>query len=899
MSTTTTRRHLTAGATTPVASVYSDDERANRSANQGLLRFVEAYRLNAHLQADLDPLGMRPRQDLTNELDHTQYGLNNVGVYDVTGIMTLPDGSTTADISTIIAHLQTSYCGPIGVEAQTLRSEEERRFFADRFETLPTPSLVEKRNILSSLVQCEAFDKFMTVKFASFKRYGAEGAESMLPAMEALFVAASRHGIDNVVLGMPHRGRFNLLVALLDYPARAFFAKVKGASHIPADMDGWCDVASHIAQSVTKKFDKQRPMNVTLLHNPSHLEAVNPVAQGKTRAKMDITNDPTGDRNLCLQLHGDAAFAGQGIVPESLQMAHLAGFQTGGTVHMIVNNQLGFTTDPSRSRSTVYSSDIARMLNCPVIHVNAERPEHVVHVCKVAMEYRQKYRKDVIIDLIGYRKWGHNEVDEPSFTQPAMYTNIRARKSVAKQYEDQLMAEGVINDQVVPKLLTRLNEHLEAELAAVATWKPQAKDLTLQGRWKGIIQAKSLYDTPDTGVDVEILKRVGRASVSLPDAFSPHSRVQRSHIEPRLKMVETGKELDWATTEAMAFGSIMNQGINIRICGQDVERGTFSQRYVVLVDQKTSRRHTPLTAAGLPGRLHSINSHLSEEAVLGFELGYNWEAPNQLNIWEAQFGDFHNGAQIIIDTFITSAETKWLRQTGLVMLLPHGFDGAGPEHSSCRVERFLQLVDSDPREAKEAKAINFIVANPSTPANYFHLLRRQVNRPYRKPLVVVGPKQLLRHSSAVNDITELAPGTKFESVLGDDIKLDNVSTIVVCSGKVYYDLHAKRAAANRDDIAFIRIEELAPFPFENLQRHLSNVKSKSRVGIKKVVWFQEEPLNAGAWLYAEPRLATVTSSVGLPSAVFIGRPPLPLPAVGSGVAHKAQEEAIYKAVFAK
>lgn len=877
----------------------------NAMANGHVLKFVETFREKGHIYAQLNPISANNND--RSVLHFQNFGLIPGHSYNVEGILSLPNGQTVATSEEIQAHLESVYCGMIGVETASVESVEERAWLNEQLEAHPFTassfSTAERRNICSLLVQSEAFDHFMTLKFPTFKRYGLEGNESTMPALESILVAAQKAKMKNVVIGMPHRGRLNFLVSLLDYPARALFAKVKGQSLVPEGMDSWDDVISHVAQSVTKKYDPSlsNPLSVSLLHNPSHLEAVNPVSAGKARAKQDELDPAVArDQVLCLQLHGDAAFAGQGLCTETLNMAHLPDFDVGGTMHVIVNNQLGFTTGYPKSRSSRYSSDIMRIISAPVIHVNADNPEAVVYAARLCMEYRRIFKKDVLLDIIGFRKWGHNEVDEPAFTQPLMYKTIRSRKSIVENYKNQLLQENVITEDWLSKLKQRLTTYLEKELNEAANHKA-SKNEHFQNKWSTMVQPFNCLDEVQTGVDVSQLKTISKASVTLPPSFAVHPRLKKGHVDARLQVTESGKDIDWATAEAMAFGTLMAEGKNLRIAGQDVDRGTFSHRHTVLIDQNTAERYTPLLNAGLPGKIHSVNSHLAELAVMLYEFGYSWESPNTFNLWEAQFGDFNNGAQIAIDQFLTSSESKWLRQSALTLLLPHGYDGAGPEHSSSRVERFLQL--SDDSEFKihtkgDKNNINLIVVNCTTPAQYFHVLRRQLVRNYRKPLVIITPKTLLRHEKAVSNIEEMGPGTQFHSVLADTslsaADASKVKTVVLLSGKSYYELVDRRNAAGRSDIAFIRVEELSPFPWEAVQAHIAPYTNASNF-----VWFQEEPANAGCWNWVMPRINKLLKSMGKNGEVqYVGRPPLASPAVGAAVYHKKEHEQMFKDLFA-
>ncbi|KAG5456304.1 MAG: LOW QUALITY PROTEIN: thiamine diphosphate-binding protein [Olpidium bornovanus] len=661
----------------------------------------------------------------------------------------------------------------------------------------------------------------MAKKFAQVKRYGLEGAESMMVALDSLLRSANKAGVADVVLGMPHRGRLNLLTDLLQYDPTALFSKIKGNAEFPESLAASGDVLSHLASSPTLHYGQPKPLRVALLHNPSHLEAVNPVAMGKARAKQMYLFDKRtetdchlGDRVMCVQLHGDAAFAGQGVVMESLGLSNLPHFTSGGSVHIIVNNQIGYTTPATNARSTAYTTDIAKMINAPIIHVNGDHPEDVAWASKLAFEYRNKFRKDVVLDLVSFRRWGHNELDEPSFTQPKMYTIIRSRKSVPLLYEErllvsgnrfadsrqQLKGEGVIKGQAeIDNFRQAYFDLLDEKLKASDSYVPKASQL--EGKWEKMTLATETISKANTGVDVPLLKAIGKASVAVPPQMSVHPRLEKAHIQSRLTKIASGNKIDWATGEALACGSLLLEGYGVRICGQDVGRGTFSQRHAMLVDQKNESIIVPLNnlaaqvGAESQGFLEVTNSNLSELAVLGFEYGMSIETPDVLNIWEAQFGDFFNSAQVIIDTYVASGESEfgwewsfWLRQSGLVMLLPHGFDGAGPEHSSCRVERFLQMSDDrfDVANTSKKVNVNWHVVNPTTPAQYFHLLRRQMRRPFRKPLVVVAPKVLLRLPAAASDISEMGPGTGFQPVLGDSTIQDSSKSAELFHSRIFF-----------------------------------------------------------------------------------------------------------------
>ncbi|KAF9403025.1 hypothetical protein BGZ94_004739, partial [Podila epigama] len=742
----------------------------------------------------------------------------------------------------------------------------------------------DKQRIFELLTKSEVFDHFMGKKFAQVKRYGLEGAESMMVALDALFQTASKAGITEAVLGMPHRGRLNLLTDLMQYNPTALFSKVKGNPEFPPELPASGDVLSHIANSPKLDYGEAEPLHVSMLHNPSHLEAVNPVAMGKARAKqMDLIANSSpdcqlGDKVMCVQLHGDAAFTGQGVVMESLGLSNLPHFTSGGSIHIVVNNQIGYTTPAQNARSSVYSSDIGKMINAPVIHVNGDHPEEVVHAMRIAFEYRNKFRKDVILDLVAYRRWGHNELDEPAFTQPLMYDNIRARKSVPKLYEEKLLAENVLSKAAIDELRQDYFEKLEDDFSEIDSFKPEADHL--KGKWKDMILPTETVSKINTGIDQEKMKEIAKASVATPGDFVIHPRLEKFHVQSRLNKIKDGQKIDWATAEAIAFGSLLTEGYDVRICGQDVGRGTFSQRHAIETQ----------------GHLEVANSSLSELAVLAFETGMSYETPKMLNIWEAQFGDFFNSAQVTIDTYVSSAETKWLRQSGLVMLLPHGYDGAGPEHSTCRIERWLQMTSDSFNVTDPSIKVNtnMHVVNPTTPAQYFHLLRRQMKRNFRKPLIVVGPKTLLRLPTAVSTFEDMAPGTSFEPVLGDSATEQDPSSVekvLFVSGKLYYDLVKERQTKGCDDkVAIVRVEELSPFPKEGIQKQIETYS-----GAKDFTWIQEEPQNGGAYSFMEPRIRQLlpqNKNLG-----YIGREAAAAPATGIAVVHRKESADILAKAF--
>ncbi|KAG0041429.1 hypothetical protein BGZ83_001822 [Gryganskiella cystojenkinii] len=888
---------------------YTVEELANRVENANLLRLVIGYRTFGHRRADLDPLKIVQAENVL-ALSPERYALTDRSkVYNLSGILHVNESKSSAQakeeasLDAILAHLEKSYCGKIAYEFTHIPNASERRWFAHQVESYQKPPITpeDKERIFELLTKSEVFDHFMGKKFAQVKRYGLEGAESMMVALDALFHTANKAGVTEVVLGMPHRGRLNLLTDLMQYNPTALFSKVKGNPEFPINLPASGDVLSHIANSPKIDYGEAQPIHVSMLHNPSHLEAVNPVAMGKARAKqMDLiaASAPEcqlGDKVMCVQLHGDAAFTGQGVVMESLGLSNLPHFSSGGSVHIVVNNQIGYTTPAQNARSSVYSSDIGKMINAPVIHVNGDHPEEVVHAMRIAFEYRNKFRKDVILDLIAYRRWGHNELDEPAFTQPLMYNNIRARKSVPKLYEEKLMAEDVLSKGAIDEFRQDYFEKLEDDFSEIDSFKPEADHL--EGKWADMILPTETVSRIETGIAQEQMHEIGKASVTAPGDFEIHPRLSKFHVQSRLNKLKDGQKIDWATAEAIAFGSLLKEGYDVRICGQDVGRGTFSQRHAMLVDQKTERVHIPLNAMSeSQGHLEVANSSLSELAVLAFETGMSYETPKMLNIWEAQFGDFFNSAQVTIDTYVSSAETKWLRQSGLVMLLPHGYDGAGPEHSTCRIERWLQMTNDafDVTDPSIKANTNMHVVNPTTPAQYFHLLRRQMKRNFRKPLIVVGPKTLLRLPTAVSTLDEMAPGTTFEPILGDDQTEKNpgaVEKVLFVSGKLYYDLIKERQTKGAEDkVAIVRVEELSPFPKDGLKQQIETYSEA-----KDFTWIQEEPQNGGAYSFMEPRIRQL-----LPEKMalnYIGRDASAAPATGIAVVHRKESADILAKAF--
>ena len=814
---------------------------------------IRNYRTRGHLAAKLDPLELVTRREHP-ELKPKTYGFTKAD-YDrpiyIGGALGLEFGT----LRQVLDILKRTYGGHIGVEYMHISDPEQRAWLQDRIEGREVEFTPKgKTAILKKLIEAETFERFLDVKYTGTKRFGLDGGESMVPALEQIIKRGGQLGLNEIVIGMPHRGRLNVLANVMAKPYRAIFNEFKGGSAHPDEVEGSGDVKYHLGASSDREFDQNR-VHLSLTANPSHLEIVDPVVLGKVRAKQDQRKDSERKEVLPLILHGDAAFAGQGVVAECLGLSGLRGHRTGGSLHFIVNNQIGFTTAPRFSRSSPYPSDLAKMIDAPIFHVNGDDPEAVVHVAKIAIEYRQRFGKPVVIDMFCYRRHGHNEADEPAFTQPLMYARIREHPSVVEVYSRRLVEEGLLTRAEVDRLQADFRAHLEEELAASDAYRPNRADW-LDGKWSGIGHAEEGARRGVTGVDLERLKEIGRKITSFPKSFTPHKTITRI-MAARRKMIDEGQGIDWSTAEALAYGTLLVEGYPVRLSGQDSERGTFSQRHAVLMDQVNEKKYTPLKHISKEqARFEVINSMLSEEAVLGFEYGYSLAEPNALVVWEAQFGDFANGAQVIIDQFISSGERKWLRMSGLVLLLPHGYEGQGPEHSSARLERYLQLCAED----------NWQIANCTTPANYFHILRRQLHRQFRKPLVLMTPKSLLRHKRVVSILAQLGPDSSFHRLLWDDaqflpdqaIKLvpdDKIRRVVLCSGKVYYDLYEEREKRGLNDVYLLRVEQLYPFPARALIQELTRFKDA------EMVWCQEEPRNMGAWSFIEPNLEWVLEHI--------------------------------------
>ena len=852
------------------------------------IMIIRAYRIRGHLAADLDPLGLADTKHHP-ELDPASYGFTEADM-DRPIFIDNVLGLTHASMREIIDIVKRTYCGTFALQYMHISDPEQAAWLKERIEGYGKEiqfTREGRKAILNKLVEAEGYEKFLHVKYMGTKRFGLDGGESLIPAMEQIIKRGGALGVKEIVIGMPHRGRLSVLANVMMKPYRAIFHEFQGGSYKPDEVDGSGDVKYHLGASSDRDFDGNI-VHLSLTANPSHLEAVNPVVLGKVRAKQDQANDPERMTVLPILLHGDAAFAGQGVVAECFGLSGLRGHRTGGTIHIVVNNQIGFTTAPSFSRSSPYPTDIALMVEAPIFHVNGDDPEAVVHAARVATEYRQTFHKDVVLDIFCYRRFGHNEGDEPMFTNPAMYTRIRKQKTTLQLYTERLVKDGLIPEGEIEDMKAAFQARLNEEFEVGKNFKPNKADW-LDGRWKNLA-TKDLnnYQRGETWIKAETLAEVGAALTRVPDGFDIHKTVARQ-LEAKKEMFATGRGFDWATAEALAFGSLVTEGFPVRLSGQDCTRGTFSQRHSAFVDQKTEERHYPLNhiRAG-QARYEVIDSMLSEYAVLGFEYGYSLSEPNALVMWEAQFGDFANGAQIMFDQFINSGESKWLRMSGLVCLLPHGFEGQGPEHSSARLERFLQNSAED----------NWIVANCSTPANYFHILRRQLHRTYRKPLILMTPKSLLRHPMCISTAEDFTDGSTFHRVLWDDAQKGNSATklkaddkikrVVMCSGKVYFDLLAERDARGIDDIYLLRVEQLYPVPTLSLTQELGRFPNAN------IVWCQEEPKNQGAWSFLEPELeAVLTKLRGTTTrARYAGRNASASPATGLASRHKHEQTAL-------
>ncbi len=848
------------------------------------MMLIRTYRVRGHLAANLDPLGLTQRElpaDLTPEF-HGFVGADQDRPVFIGGTL----GLEKATIREIVAILRANYCGNVGLEYMHISDIEERAFLQERMEgadKIIEFSVEGKRAILNKVIEAEEWEKFLARKYVGTKRFGLDGGESMIPAMEAIIKYGGQYGVKEIVYGMAHRGRLNMLANVLAKPYKVIFHEFAGGSANPDDVGGSGDVKYHLGTSTDREFGGAS-VHMSLVPNPSHLEAADPVVLGKVRAQQVVRDDlEKHEQVLPVLIHGDAAFAGQGIVWECLGFSGIRGYNTGGCIHFIVNNQIGFTTSPQYARSSPYPSDVAKGVMAPILHVNGDDPEAVTFACKLAIDFRQQFKRDVVIDMWCYRRFGHNEGDEPSFTQPLMYAIIRQHPPVSQLCAAKLEAEGVIDASWADAHRAEFVARLEGDFEAAKSYKPNKADW-FAGRWSGLhapSDPENARRNISTGVSDKLFDSIGRVMTTIPADLEVHKTLRRV-IDARGAMFadKSDKEVfDWATAEQLAFGTLLSEGYQVRLSGQDSGRGTFSQRHAVWVDQTDERKYVPLTAVP-HGRFEVLDSPLSEYGVLGFEYGYAMADPKSLVLWEAQFGDFANGAQIMIDQFIASGEAKWLRANGLVLLLPHGYEGQGPEHSSARLERFLQLCAGD----------NIQVCNISTPSNYFHVLRRQMLRPFRKPLIIMTPKSLLRHKLAVSKLSEMGPA-HFRRIMSDRIPPadKDIKRVVLCSGKVGYDLMEARDAAGLTDTTVVRLEQIYPFPGEPL-----SVRLKRMPNLEEVVWAQEEPRNNGAWFFVNELIEDALTDAGKKGMRprYAGRTAAASPATGLMSRHQTEQSAL-------
>jgi 2-oxoglutarate dehydrogenase E1 component len=847
------------------------------------LMLIRVYRVRGHLEAQLDPLGLKQPRYYA-ELDPATYGFKEADMdrpIFIDGVL----GRETATMREILATLRASYCGQIGVEFMHIQDPAQKSWIQRRIEGAPWLTTFDreaKTKILRQLTEADSFETFCQRRYVGTKRFGLEGGESTIPALHAIIETAADRGVKEIAIGMPHRGRLNTLVNIVQKPLTALFSEFGGESAKPEDVQGSGDVKYHLGTSTDIAINGNQ-VHLSLQPNPSHLEAVDPVVVGKIRARLDMVGDTESRRSaMAILMHGDAAFAGQGLVYETLAMSQLIGYRTGGSIHLVVNNQIGFTTVPAHAFSGLYCTDVAKAIQSPILHVNGDNPEAVVFAARIATEFRMEFGVDVVIDLVCYRRHGHNENDEPAFTQPIMYKAIKAMKTTRALYAEALANEGSVTPAQAKAIADDYNQKLEDAYKGAQSYKVNKADW-LEGHWSGLNQAADETEQEEeaTAATMEQLKLVGAALSRPPENFDTNPKILRQ-LEAKKQMIDSGEGIDWATGEALAFGTLMLDGHRVRLSGEDVQRGTFSQRHAVLVDQTNQNEYVPLNNIK-PGqaKIEIFNSLLSEAGVLGFEYGYAIADPGVLVLWEAQFGDFANGAQVIIDQFLASGETKWLRMCGLTLLLPHGHEGQGPEHSSARLERYLQLCAEH----------NMTVCNLTTPANYFHALRRQLKRNFRKPLVLMTPKSLLRHKLAVSTLHEFENGCGFKFVIPEIDELvapDQVKRVVICSGKVYYDLLMERRERGIKDVAIVRLEQFYPFPVKNLKTAIEAYTKAD------VVWCQEEPENNGGWYFVDRRIEAVLTCLdgAAKRPRFVGRKAAASPATGLAKAHAAEQAAL-------
>ena len=866
-------------------TMNATDMRAATLDSLRAVMLIRAYRIRGHLIADLDPLSLEDKP-LHPELDPKSYGFGDDD-WDRPIFIDHVLGLETATLSEIIDRLRKTYCGTIGVEFMHIQDPAQKAWIQERIEAIGNQTdftVKGKKAIYERLVDAEEFERYLHKKYTGTKRFGMDGAEAVIPALEQILKRGSQLDLREAVIGMAHRGRLNVLHNVLQKPFRAIISEFLGNPANPENAGGSGDVKYHMGASADRDFD-DAGVHLSLAPNPSHLEIVDPVVVGRVRAKQQQRGDHDRTQVLGILLHGDAAFAGQGVVAETFAFSALRGYRTGGTIHIIINNQIGFTTSPSFSRSSPYPTDVAKMVMAPIFHVNGDDPEAVVHVARIATEFRQAFGTDAVIDMFCYRRFGHNEGDEPAFTQPLMYNAIGAHLSTRDLYAQRLVDEGIYDQEAAQQVVADRIAYLDAEFDAGTNYLPNKADW-LEGSWSGMVAAHGEDRRGETAVELDKLGQIGASMTTPPDGMTLNSKLLRI-IKARGDMIAKGSGIDWSTAEHLAFGSILMEGNPVRLSGQDSCRGTFSQRHAVFVDQANEERYTPLNhLSDDQADFEVIDSPLSEASVMGFEYGFSQVEPNALVMWEAQFGDFANGAQVVVDQFISSGEAKWLRMNALVLLLPHGYEGQGPEHSSARLERYLQLCAED----------NMQVVNCTTPANYFHALRRQLRRNFRKPLIVMTPKSLLRHKACVSDLADMGPGTTFHRLLDErdtQVRHGKVKRIVLCSGKVYYDLAAARDAAKAWDIEILRVEQLYPFPIKAVKEILSKTPKAS------VVWCQEEPKNMGGWTFVRDYIEDIMAETGMQQQrlVYAGRDAAASPATGTLSRHNREQNDLVAAAL--
>ncbi|EKX41726.1 hypothetical protein GUITHDRAFT_141727 [Guillardia theta CCMP2712] len=912
----------------------SDELQKIASDHIKMLLFIRSYQVRGHYMCKFDPLGIndanlhvdkfsyRGSQEQADSvpkfLDYRTYGFTEADLErefylnaSVSGRGGLIGSKEKKKLKEIIQIMKEAYCGTVGVEFTHIADLEQQNWIRSKFEKPKKFEFDEQATlrVLDRLIYSVQFESFLATKYNTTKRFGLEGVDSLIPGMKAMIDTAVELGVESIDIGMPHRGRLNVLANVMRKPLEEMLYEFMEGT-ITADAEGHLlgsgDVKYHLGFTMDRPTHSNRNVHISLCANPSHLEAVNPIVEGKTRAKQHYSGDTERKRCMSVVLHGDAAFAGQGVVYETLELSDIKGYTTGGTIHIIANNQIGFTTDPRFSRSSPYCTDVAKSVGAPIFHVNGDDPEAVCWVMSLAAEFRQTFRKDVVVDIVGYRRHGHNEIDEPMFTQPLMYKIIKKHPDVLKIYSDKLVAEGRVTREKVEEMKAAANTVFNEafEKAKDPNYRPPPS-AWFGTQWKGYKTKFQLGKNDETAVPKDTLQSIGEKISAVPQGFNIHRKLEKMMRDKRKAVCDQEKGIDWGTAEALAFGSLLLEGTHVRLSGQDVERGTFSHRHAVLHDQKNETKYIPLNNLSPNQAMFAVfNSNLSEYAVLGFELGYAMENPNSLVCWEAQFGDFANTAQVIIDQFISSGEQKWLKGSGLVMLLPHGFEGQGPEHSSARLERYLQMCDDDPdyipemedTGVRQIQDVNMQVVNPSTPANYFHLLRRQIRRDFRKPLICISPKSLLRHPQCQSDLLDFYDNKGFQRVLPDsleDIVPDKeVQRLILCSGRVYYDLAAERDKRNVKDVAIVRIEQICPFPYDRVGQ------MSIRYPNAEIFWVQEEPFNQGAWGYVQPRIATALRDLNGKEAFYVGRNAAASPATGSPAIHQAELDRILEDAFA-